>query len=465
MRKSMTTIILVAATMVAAFFVDVYLTPTSHLPLLFSIPILIAAHRWRPRPVVTVVALSMVADIIAAYPHGFPKDTFILGLVTLPIVGYLAVLLAARRQETEALAAEAQRRAAELGAALASNPDGIVVFGPAGEIVRMNPAAESILGYSPADREKPLDERVAILHLEGPDARPLPPDELPVRRALRGETTRGLAMVLHPPGGKTTWLSAGAAPIRGGDGQPVGAVLALTDITAQHQLQEEHEEFVRAISHDLRQPLTIVRGHAQLMLEALRKKEPTNGREQRSVEAINVASQRMQRMIQDLVEAARLETSQIKLEPRPLDLREAVLALRDQLAVAEGGERIQVEAPESLPLVLADPDRLARILGNLLANALKYSAPGTPVTVVLEPRDGVVVTSVRDEGPGIPPAETAHIFERYYRSRRAPQQRHDGLGLGLYIAKGLVEAHGGRIWVESELGKGSTFSFTLPTAG
>jgi signal transduction histidine kinase len=113
--------------------------------------------------------------------------------------------------------------------------------------------------------------------------------------------------------------------------------------------------------------------------------------------------------------------------------------------------------------VLADPDRLERILMNLLTNALKYSAPGTPVTVALARRDGQVVTAVSDQGPGIPPDELPHLFERYYRARET-RERKEGLGLGLYITKGLVEAHGGRLWVESQVGKGSTFSFSLPAA-
>lgn len=116
-----------------------------------------------------------------------------------------------------------------------------------------------------------------------------------------------------------------------------------------------------------------------------------------------------------------------------------------------------------LPPVLADPDRLERILGNLVTNALKYAPEGTPVCVTLDRGDGVVIVSVADQGPGIEPDEVPHIFERYYRTQ-ATRTSHEGLGLGLYITRGLVEAHGGRIWVESRLGVGSTFSFTLPLA-
>jgi signal transduction histidine kinase len=153
----------------------------------------------------------------------------------------------------------------------------------------------------------------------------------------------------------------------------------------------------------------------------------------------------------------------MKLNAQPLDLRQFILDLKERMATVSGAERIATRIDEGLPRVSADPERLERVLSNLLSNALKYSTPGTPVVVSARPGDGEVVTSVADEGPGIDPADLPHLFDRYFRAGkvRAP---HEGLGLGLYITKGLVEAHGGRIWVESEVGQGSTFSFTLPLA-
>ena len=171
----------------------------------------------------------------------------------------------------------------------------------------------------------------------------------------------------------------------------------------------------------------------------------------------------MNRMIQDLVDAARQEAGLLKLERRPVDLREALLSLIERLATTFDTQRIRVVAPDDLPRVLADADRLERILTNLLSNALKYSPPGSEVTITLERRGGEVVTSIRDRGPGIAPDELPHLFERYYRgpaARAAPE----GLGLGLYITRMLVEAHGGHIWAESQVGAGSTFSFSLPIA-
>ena len=226
--------------------------------------------------------------------------------------------------------------------------------------------------------------------------------------------------------------------------------------------EEQRENYVHMISHDLRTPLTAIQGHAQL-LQRMLQKAGRDGPEHRCAEAIITGTRRMSSMIQDLVDAARLEAGQLRLNRIPLDLRFFVLELKERLGEAMETRRIRVEAPEGLPMVSGDPSRLERILTNLLTNALKYSDPGTEVTVILRQTDGEVVTSVIDRGPGIPPKELPNLFQRYRRIRPAREHR-DGLGLGLYITKGLVEAHGGRIWAQSEAGKGSVFSFSLPMA-
>jgi signal transduction histidine kinase len=125
--------------------------------------------------------------------------------------------------------------------------------------------------------------------------------------------------------------------------------------------------------------------------------------------------------------------------------------------------RIHLEAPEELPLVTADPDRLERVVVNVITNALKYSGPDSPVTVRLAPGEGEVIAAVADHGIGIPADELPSVFDRFYRAR-AVRERRDGQGLGLYISRQLVEAHGGRMWAASDVGRGSTFSFSLPVA-
>lgn len=225
-------------------------------------------------------------------------------------------------------------------------------------------------------------------------------------------------------------------------------------------LQEEREALLHTVSHDLRIPLTVILGRAQLLLRML-DEDQIGHRERTSAEAIVDSARRMNIMIQDLVDMARAESGQLRLSIQPVDLDAFVRGLKGHLAGVLPTERLSIHSAGGLPRVLADPARLERILVNLITNALKYSTPGTEVTIDLVYRDGEVVTSVVDRGPGIPEAELHLLFQRYRRARAAAKEA-EGLGLGLYITRQLVEAHGGRIWVQSELGVGSSFSFALP---
>jgi signal transduction histidine kinase len=352
-------------------------------------------------------------------------------------------------------------------------------------------------------------ERSAALRAETPEGRPLRPEEFPMVRALRGETVPPTMFVVHPQE-RTVWVYLSAAPIRYPGETAHGAILSMVDITALHELQEQRDDILRAVSHDLRNPLAGIIGQAQLLERRLqraaaapsartpevappaRRGEGTSPRPtaeterlRQPAESILAAAQRMNTMIQDLVDAARSEAGEIKLERRPIDLGAFCLDLAQRLAASLETGRLRIAIPGDLPPVLADPARLERILTNLWSNALKYSTPGTPVEVTArrEPRrgevsspsltsgevpspsptDGQVIVSVTDHGPGIPPADLPKLFERYYRTGAARGAR-EGLGLGLYITRMLVEAHGGRIWAESELSRGSVFSFTLPIA-
>ena len=226
--------------------------------------------------------------------------------------------------------------------------------------------------------------------------------------------------------------------------------------------EQFREEYISLISHDLRAPLAIIQGHTQVLKRAL-EKAGIDGTERRSADAVITGVQRMNAMIQDLVDSARLEAGRLRLEKRPIGLRSFVLDLLERARGVLEVQRIKVEIPPDVPEVQADPDRLERILTNLLTNALKYSPPDTEVLIQARTVDHDVMTSVTDRGLGIAPEDLPHIFERFYRVRGP--RRPEGIGLGLYITRMLVEAHAGRIWVESEVGKGTIFYFTLPALG
>ena len=367
------------------------------------------------------------------------------------------------QQERERLLAELTHRAAQLDATIASVADGLVIYGASGDILLTNPAAERMLGYSPETVEKPLDERMRLLRVESADGRSLSVERLPVYRALRGETIEGEVLVFHPAPDLDLWTSSSAAPIRTPEGDILGAVATFTNITPLQRLQEQRAQYILGIFHGLRTPLTVVQGQAQLMLQLLRS-AGVNGSIQHSAQSVIAGAHRMSVLLRDLVDLMHLEAGQpLMLNRVMLAPRAFVLDLRDRLRGLLDMDRVRVESQPELPELLADPDRLERILTNLLSNAVKYSPPGSPVTVKLDERAGRVVISVSNQGAGISPEELPSLFEPYLR-RRLALTSPESLGLGLYITKGLVEAHGGSIWVDSEAGHGSTFSFSLPVA-
>ncbi len=362
--------------------------------------------------------------------------------------------------------ARAQQTAAELDSILEAITDGVIIYGPAGEILRLNPAAQQMLGYTPEQRELPLEERTALLRLETAEGRPFPIDELPVLRALRGEIVRGTLIGVHPSveetgaakNGAVRWVACSASPIRGPEGSAPVAVATFTDITSFQQLRLQREESIQMISHDLRNPLTIATTQAEILVRRLRRQGLAQ--EAESAEAILESNQRMNAMITDLVQAALPG----KAAPRrvSVDLTQLVGDIVERMGATGGGARLRMEASGDVPEVQADPVRLERAIVNLVSNALKFSPPDRPVVVRVGESDGEAIVAVADQGVGIAPEDVRHLFRRFYRGRSGRQ--HEGLGLGLYIARQIVEEHGGNIWARSQPGRGSTFYISLPPA-
>ncbi len=390
------------------------------------------------------------------------------------IIGAVLVVTdVTERKRTEAarqqLLKQVQNRAAELDAILTSLPGGLVIHAPDGRIVRLNATAERALGYHEAMRRMVTAERAPRVYAETPEGKLVSVEERVVQPALRGEPVHGEILRLRTDSGRDIWMAADAAPIWAQDGQLQGAVVTYNDITALRELEAlrraeaQREELLLGISHHLRTRMAAIQGYAQLMLRALEESGRLSDSERRSGESIIDNVRRMNGMIQDLIDVTRLEAGQLQLSRRPVDLRDSLFNLLERQIERHDRERIRVEAVDSLPPVFADPIRLERILMALVSNALQYSAPGTAVNVRFAQSDGMVITWVRDCGPGIPPEMLPKLFERRDPMTILSQQP-ERLGLSLYIARLLVEAHGGRIWAESQVGVGSTFAFSLPIA-
>ncbi|TAK32161.1 MAG: GAF domain-containing protein [Chloroflexota bacterium] len=233
----------------------------------------------------------------------------------------------------------------------------------------------------------------------------------------------------------------------------------------EQELERQREEFVSVVAHDLRGPITVISGFAELLLR--QSPEQHGGpREEKALANIAASAERLKRMVSDLLDASRLEARRLELKRQKVDLARLMQDVVERVAELTKGHEVEVVCCEGLPPVDADPERVEQILSNLLSNAAKYSYPETPILVRVtpeppeHPREALV--AVTNEGVGVPPEEIPRLFSRFHRAPSAGASGKPGLGLGLYITKGLVEAHGGRVWVESEPGKTTTFCFTLP---
>jgi len=236
-------------------------------------------------------------------------------------------------------------------------------------------------------------------------------------------------------------------------------MVVFRDVTELRRLERVREEYTSLISHDLRGPLAAVLSFASLLQRVL--EDTGQADDALSAGRIVQNARRMDSMIADLLDANRVHGHPGELRLEACDLGKLVTDLIERMDDVQRA-RVEIESDGSTLPVLADPDRLERAVGNLLANALKYSPPDRPVRVRLQRTDHDVQLDVIDRGVGIPPEDLTRVFDRYYRSSTGRSQR--GLGLGLYIASLIVQGHGGRLWVRSAVGEGSTFSVAIPTA-
>jgi len=317
---------------------------------------------------------------------------------------------------------------------------------PAGIVLAVNPAyctlygrdAQALVGHSfaiifpePA-RAEAVEEYKAVF------ANPEPPRSFGAR-------------VLRPDGTERVVEARADFVVR--DGARVAMISAIRDITVRTRLERAQQDFIAMASHDLLTPVTVLRARAQLM-------QRRQSYDQEAIASILEQTTRMERMIADLRELVQVEGGQLALRVAPVDLgqlaEEAIARARVQTTV----HSLRLEAPENPIVGQWDQDRLGQVLDNLLGNAVKYSPEGGDIFVQVAAAAGEARLSVADQGPGIPAAVVPHLFERFYRGAHVA---HDaGLGLGLYISRMLVEAHGGRIWAASEPGAGSTFTVALP---
>ena len=302
-----------------------------------------------------------------------------------------------------------------------------------------------------------------MLTFKRADGREISLREFPLAQALStGETVRAEEIVIGVPDGRSVTVLLNATPIRSEECEVESVVVTLQDMTAVEELERLRAEFLAMVSHELRAPLTSIKGSAATVLGSPADLDPAVVRQ--FFRIIDEQADHMHDLVADLLDVARIETGTLPVTPETAEV--AVLVDRARSTFISGGGRnnLSIDIEPDLPLVMADRLRIAQVIGNLLSNAARHSSESSVIRVTAVREDVHVAVSVADEGRGIPSERLPHLFRKF--SRFESEGEGGDTGLGLAICKGIVEAHGGRIWAESEgPGMGARFTFTLPAAG
>jgi PAS domain S-box-containing protein len=330
-------------------------------------------------------------------------------------------------------------------AILGNIADGIVAVDRDARIVLWNAMAEHITGVPAAEA---LGRRVSeVLQRE------LASEE--------GEPTGGREVAIMR-GGKEVWLSLTEAVMRDSAGAILGRIYAFRDVSSEREVELIKSDFVATVSHELRTPLTSIYGFAETLL----RRDVAFGDAERATFLGYIASEseRLIRIVDDLLNVARLEAGTLGLALGPTDVSTVVReTVRDLSASSDGRYSFVVDLPDGALPAEADAERLADVVHHLVDNAVKYSPEGGTITISARRRSDTVEVRVVDEGVGISPGDRQRIFAKFYRAELGPTAA-PGTGIGLFLARGLLAAMRGRIWVESQEGHGSSFVFELPVA-
>jgi len=336
--------------------------------------------------------------------------------------------------------------------------EGILTVDNALRIIDFNPAMQRLTGW----RESEVLGRFYFEVLRPKDrfGNELGLEDSPILQAFAGQIVVNRGMVLTTRDGQGVDVSVTASCVRSSRGEPVNGILNVRDITLERQQEEQRSTFISVISHELQTPISIIKGYASTLAHTDAPLEQKAL--QTRLTAIEEEADRLNKLVTNLLYASRIQAGGILMEIGPLDLRPLIESVVRRLFVRSKDVEVALDIPEQIPMVMADRDRIEEVLQNMLDNAIKYSPRRRTLHVACRATGEEVITSVSDAGMGISLRDQEHIFDRFERVGDPLAQATPGAGLGLYICRAIVEAHGGHIWVESTLRQGSTFSFSLP---
>ncbi len=345
--------------------------------------------------------------------------------------------------------------------ALRNLVDGLVLIDTQARIMSWNPHAEQLLRL-PADEI--LGQPVEVL-IDEMTRRTAAPDTIRSRwqAALAShEPERTVEMEILPEGSskdESRTVVARLFPLCADDGSDLGIGILLHDVTQERVADAMKSQLLSTVSHELRTPLASIKGFATTLLRQDVKWDEATQRD--FLRIIEEEADRLTEIIDNLLDMSQIEAGALRVAKEPVLLRQLIREVVDEMRMRTEAHYFVVDLPSEMPRVLADPRRIRQVLTNLIGNAIKYSKRGQ-ITVACEVEDGHVTVSVSDQGDGIPAQYLDKVFERFFQIDGATTRRVGGSGLGLSISRSIVEAHNGKMWVESIQGQGSTFRFTLP---
>ena len=408
-------------------------------------------------------------------------DTNLLQLTTM-IADYAAVALenVRLRERENALWRQAELERQRLELIIRSMAEGLLITDARGTITAINQSAHYLLSQVKIE----VQPKISLSRLARESGSPwLQRLEEIISQAQKGILVTNQELVAGTESDMVPLtLSVSAAPLHdaaGTSSKPIGVVTVLNDVTSTRQVERLKDEFVSVVSHELRTPLTAIKGYTQHLVRRIERRmrklrnevpeattavsEPPESYDLRSLNIIQSQTEHLERLVNDLLDLSQVQWGQLNLSYENFYLADVLSDCIHSVQASAEQHTISMDIQVEDSSVTADKVRISQVIGNILDNAVKYSPNGGQVSVQLEEeKNGDFLVNIIDQGIGVSPQQFDHIFERFYRVHNMASQQYSGIGLGLYVAKAIIDRHGGHIWLTSNPGGGTTFHFTVP---
>ena len=367
-------------------------------------------------------------------------------------VGILAEEFNSMRWNLKSAVGKLTEEEKKMTAIVNSIAEGLILVNSDNRVLHINPAAERLLGLSEDSIDKDITELIQNDELIQIEQTPSKNEE--------ANFVSEITLIHHD---EKLVLRTIASPFLDENGQTLGTVYLFDDITREKEIDQMKSDFISLVSHELRTPLTSIIGFVSFILDG--KAGAINDRQRNSLARVQRQSKRLAALINDLLDISRIESGRIQMEQEPISLLEIVTQRIEEIRpqADEKSIRLDLTAPESVPTILGDEARMGQVFTNLIGNAIKFTPNNGEVSIRVRVDGSLLHVEVIDTGPGIPAEERQKVFDKFYQLSDISTRQQGGSGLGLSITKSIVEAHGGKLWIDDgNQGKGSNFQFVLP---